>query len=80
MANKEHVQHKNSDRVLYAIQQFEANNIEFCLKNEAAGHFHCRRKTDDKLFQFWAGTGKILGIDNLRGIHSLIEVLNGDPA
>lgn len=51
---------KNSERIDYAIKQFELNNIEFTLKNEQSGHFHCRRKSDDKLFQFWAGTGKFL--------------------
>lgn len=68
---------KNSDRIAYAIKQFELNNIEFTLKNEQSGHFHCRRKSDDKLFQFWAGTGKILGYNRLRGIHSLIKLLLG---
>lgn len=66
---------KNSERIDYAIKQFERNNIEFTLKNEQSGHFHCRRKSDDKLFQFWAGTGKILGYDSLRGVHSLIKLL-----
>ena len=65
----------NFDKAIYAIKQFELNNIEFTLKNEQSGHFHCRRKSDDKLFQFWAGTGKILGYDRLRGIHSLIKLL-----
>ena len=49
---------KTPDRIEYAIQQFEKNDIEYVLKNPAIGHFHCRRKRDDKLFQFWAGTGK----------------------
>lgn len=29
----------------------------------------------DKLFEFYAGTGKIKGIDNKRGIHALIKLL-----
>jgi len=66
---------KNPDRVQYAIEQFRANNIEYSLKNESTGHFHCRRKSDDKLFQFYAGTGKIQGFDSLRGIHNLIKLL-----
>lgn len=68
---------KNSDRIAYAIKQFEKYDIEYTLKNEQTGHFHCRRKSDDRLFQFWAGTGKILGYDRLRGIHSLIRLLEG---
>lgn len=68
---------KNPDRIAYVIRQFEKHDIEYTLKNEQIGHFHCRRKSDDKLFQFWAGTGKILGYDRLRGIHSLIRLLEG---
>lgn len=68
---------KNSDRIQYAIEQFEKNNIEYRLLNTSTGHFHCWRKSDGRLFQFWAGTGKILGYNN-RGIHLLIrELLKG---
>ena len=66
---------KNPDRVAYAIEQFEKHGIEYSLKNPTTGHFHCRRKSDDKLFQFYAGTGKIMGHDNARGIHTLIKIL-----
>lgn len=66
---------KNSDRISYAIKQFEKHDIEYALKNEQTGHFHCRRKSDDKLFQFYAGTGKIQGVNNRRGIHALIQLL-----
>lgn len=66
---------KNPDRIQYAIEQFEKNGIEYCLKNEHTGHFHCHRKCDDKLFQFYAGTGKIMGYQNARGIHALIKML-----
>lgn len=51
---------KNSDRIAFAIKQFEKHDIEYTLKNEQTGHFHCRRKSDDRLFQFWAGTGKFM--------------------
>lgn len=71
----------NPNRIQYAIEQLEKHNIEFVLKNEQTGHFHCRRKSDDKLFQFYAGTGKIMGFEDKRGIHALIQILddmNGD--
>lgn len=68
---------KNSDRIQYAIEQFEKHDIEYRLLNEQTGHFHCWRKCDGKLYQYWAGTGKILGYKN-RGIHLLIrELLKG---
>ena len=67
---------KNPDRIAYAIQQFEAHGIEYQLKNPQTGHFHCWRKSDDQLFQFYAGTGKIQGLQT-RGIHNLIKLLEG---
>ena len=68
---------KNSlqERLQYAIKQLKKYDIEFILKNGQTGHFHCRRKSDDKLIQFWAGTGKIAGHENVRGIHNLIALL-----
>ncbi len=69
---------KTPERISYAIEQFKRNNVEYTLKNESAGHFHCHRKSDDKLVQFWAGKGTIM-IDNkvqtARGIHALIKIL-----
>ena len=65
---------KNPDRIAYAIQLFERHNIEYVLKNEVTGHFHCYRQADDRLFQFYAGTGKIVG-ENVRGIYNLIRIL-----
>lgn len=66
---------KNPDRIKYAIEQFEAHGIEYALKNEQTGHFHAWRKSDGKLFQFYAGTGKIQGYDRARGIHALVRML-----
>ena len=68
---------KNPDRIAYAIKQLEEHGIEYALKNEQTGHFHCWRKSDGKLFQFYAGTGKIQGYDRARGIHALIKILEG---
>ena len=68
---------KNPERIAYAKRQLELHNIEYTLKNEATGHFHCRRKPDDALVQFYAGTGKIVGYDSLRGIHNLIKICEG---
>lgn len=68
---------KIPDRIEYAIKQFEKHDIKYELKNAQIGHFHCYRKSDDKLFQFYAGTGKIQGFNNARGIHALIRMLEG---
>lgn len=69
---------KTPSRVEYAIKQFETHNIEYRLMNEQTGHFHCRRKSDDKLFQFYAGTGKIMGVESRRGIHALLRILTDE--
>lgn len=66
---------KNPERVNYAISQFKKHDIEFHLINPKTGHFHCYRKSDDKLFQFYAGTEKIVGYEKERGIHTLIRLL-----
>lgn len=68
---------KNPSRLAYAIEQLEAHGIEYQVKNAQTGHIHCWRKSDDKLLQFYAGTGKIQGYDNARGIHALIRILEG---
>jgi len=65
---------KTPERIEFAIKQFEEKNIKYELKNEANGHFHCWRKSDGRLYQFWAGTGKILGYRN-RGIKLLVREL-----
>lgn len=65
---------KTPDRIEYAIKEFEKNGIRYELKNDSIGHFHCWRKSDGRLYQFWASTGKILGYRN-RGIKLLIKEL-----
>jgi len=62
------------ERIQYATELLKKNGIEFTLKNEQSGHYHCRRKSDDKLIQFWAGTGKIMNYEKC-GIHNLITLL-----
>ena len=67
---------KNPERIEYAIKQLENHDICYAVKNSQTGHFHCWKKTDDTLVQFWAGTGKILG-RNIRGINNLIKICEG---
>ena len=62
-------------RLQFAIEQLKKNEIEYSVKNTSIGHIHAWRKSDGKLFQFWAGTGKILGQENKRGIHAFIDIV-----
>lgn len=73
--HKERVE-QTPERIQYAISRFEECNIQYELKNASIGHFHVKRKSDGKLFQFYAGTGKIQGYTRQRGIHSLIKIVN----
>jgi hypothetical protein len=66
---------KTPERIRYAIQQFEKYGLKYCLKNEQTGHFHCWRKSDGKLYQFYASTGKIMGDEDKRGIHAMVKIL-----
>lgn len=80
---------KTPERIEYAKQQFQQNNIPFILKNNLNGHFQCF-DYQGNLFQFWCSTGKIYYDKNVeqkrnlkqycrdwRGIKSLIKLLNG---
>ena len=69
-------------RIKYAEEQFKSNNIEYTIKSEVNGHIHAYGKYDNLLYQFWAGTGKILlnkesttKDRNIRGIHNFIKIL-----
>ena len=64
---------KTHERIVYAIQQFNNNDIKYDLKNIYIGHFHVWSK-NGRLFNFWASTGKIQGYDNLRGIRNMIRL------
>ena len=65
---------KTPERLAYAVDQFEKYGVEYEVKNEETGHIHCKDKTG-QLYQFWAGTGKIMGCEE-RGIQALIKELN----
>jgi len=72
--NKPNKNNTSKERLQFATEQLAKHNIEYNVKNDTSGHLHCRRKSDDKLMQFWAGTGKIMGHEE-RGIHNLITLL-----
>lgn len=65
---------KTPSRVSYAEEKLKAHGIKYEIKNPTIGHFHCWRRSDGKLIQFWAGTGKIMGHQNIRGINSLVRL------
>ena len=66
---------KTPERVQFAEMVFMGHGIKYQLKNPETGHFHCWRKSDGKLFQFYASTGKIQGHNRARGINAMIKIL-----
>lgn len=68
---------KTPECIAYAIQEFEKHGISYELKNQETGHFHSYNKKNGKLYQFYAGTGKIMGFNNLRGIKAYINLCEG---
>ena len=64
-------------RLEYIEHLLKQYNIEYRVVNPNSGHMHCYRKSDSKLFQYYAGTGKIQGISNVRGSHALVSLLTG---
>jgi len=73
---------KTPERLAFAKKLLEENGIEYYIKSNSIGHIHAYGKNDGLLYQFWVGTGKILGnpksnvkIGDRRGIHSFIKIL-----
>lgn len=82
LAKKRHAERitKTPQRISYAEKLFILHGLTYELKNANTGHFQVWRKADGKLFQFWAGTGKILGYEHRRGIHDFIKLVTKKPA
>lgn len=66
---------KNPERIAYAEKRLKAEGIRFAVKNQQTGHIQAWDDTG-RLFQFWAGTGKIMG-HSARGIESFIKLIRG---
>jgi len=71
---KERVEQTNN-RLDYAISQFEKYNLKYKVCNKTNGHINVWRPSDNKIFSFYARTGKIQGIKNKRGIAEFIKIL-----
>lgn len=64
---------KTPERVAYAEEQLQEAGIRYVVKNASIGHIHAWNNRG-KLFQFWAGTGKIMN-HNARGIENFIRLV-----
>lgn len=68
---------RNPERIHRAELIFMGHGIKYRLLNPQTGHFHCWRKSDGKLFQYYASTGKIQGHNRARGIDAMVKILEG---
>lgn len=64
---------KNPQRLQYASDQLRQNGIDFKVCNETTSQINCYFESG-KIHTFYAGTGKIKGYDNLRGIKAFVKL------
>lgn len=69
------VQDYRKERLEYAIQQLEANDISYHVINEEKTFMECQRKHyPNQWIKFYASSGYIMGSES-RGIKTLIKIL-----
>lgn len=64
---------KTSQRLKYATEQLERNGISYKICNDTTGQINCYF-LNGTVLTFYAGTGKIKGCENKRGIKSFIRM------
>ena len=67
---------ENPQRLEYAKKLLSENGITFKVCNEQTGQINCYF-ANGTIYTFYAGTGKIQGYKNLRGIHNFVRLCKG---
>lgn len=67
---------KNPERLEYAENILKAHGITYKVCNEQTAQINAYT-ADGKLYTFYAGTGKIKGYKNARGIHTFLRLCKG---
>ena len=68
---------KNPQRLAYAVQKLTENGITFRVCDERSAQINAYF-ANGKCLTFYAGTGKIQGYKNLRGIDNFIKLCKGE--
>lgn len=68
---------ENPQRLEFAVNLLKENGITFKVCNETTGQINCYF-ANGKCLTFYAGTGKIQGYKNLRGIHNFVRLCKGE--
>ena len=66
---------RNKKRLLYALEQFSRERIHYEVINEEKGIVKVYHQTTGDEYIFYAFTGTLKGVDNLRGIINVLEFL-----
>jgi hypothetical protein len=69
------IKKRNKERLEYAKQQLELNNIQYHVIDEEKTFIECKRISDNSWLKYYASSGCILGYPDFRGIKSLIMLL-----
>ncbi len=64
---------KTPQRLKYATEQLDRNNITYKVCNETTGQINCYF-ANGTVLTFYAGTGKIKGYERQRGIKAFIRI------
>ena len=68
---------ENPQRLENAVKILKENGITFKVCNETTGQINCYF-ANGKCLTFYAGTGKIQGYVNLRGIQNFVRLCKGE--
>ena len=66
---------RNHKRFLYALEQFQRERIQYDIIDEDKGIVKVYHQSTGDEFIYYAFTGKLKGIDNLRGLMNILEFL-----
>lgn len=67
---------KNPERLEHAENLLKANGIKYKVCNKETAQINAYT-ADGKLYTFYAGTGKIKGYKNARGVHNFLRLCKG---
>ena len=71
---------RNGKRTEYAVQRFEEEGIRYIRPSQGSDRFIVFSKDNGRKYQYYAGTGLILGPYDNRGIENMIRIAKGEHA
>jgi hypothetical protein len=69
------IEEKTSERLKYALKQFDKERIHYEVLNESKGAVKVYHQSNGNEYIFFALTGTLKNIDNLKGLMNVIEFL-----